>query len=99
MFDLVKYLVSVRSTLGIPEMGRLTETPAFPKEGAEKNNRLLGQVQRFNDTEPRIFMNQSTSFVSLAFPLLTGAPIIYGDRNPMKTSSCDGLRSNTRVTN
>ena len=32
-FHLVKYLVSVRPTLTVLEMGRLCETPVFPKEG------------------------------------------------------------------
>jgi hypothetical protein len=35
-FDLVKYLVSVRPTLTPPEMRHWSETPAFPKEGAGK---------------------------------------------------------------
>ena len=35
-FNLVKYLVSVRATLTVSEMGRLSEIPAFPKEGARK---------------------------------------------------------------
>jgi hypothetical protein len=74
-FDLVKYLVSVQATLTPQEFERLRQTSAFPKEGAGKNNRLPGQVQKLNDTKPRISMNQSTSFVSLAYLLLTGVPI------------------------
>ena len=62
----------------------------FRRKVREKNDRLLGQVRKFNDTEPIIFMSQPTSFVSLAYLLLTGAPIMNGDRNPMKASPCSG---------
>ena len=49
-FDLVKYLVSVRSTLTILEIVRLRETAAFPKEGAGKEQTAAGtssKVQRY----------------------------------------------------
>ena len=45
--DLVKYLVSVRSTLTFPEMKRLRETPAFPKEGGRKE-------QSTSETSPNV---------------------------------------------
>ena len=35
-FDLVKYLLSARSTLTVSGMRRLSEIPMFPKEGAGK---------------------------------------------------------------
>ena len=49
-FDLVKYLVSVRSTLTLLEMKHLSQTPAFPKEGASKGQSVPGispKVQRY----------------------------------------------------
>ena len=49
-FHLVKYLVSVRPALTVLEMGRLIETPAFPKEGGEKEQSAAGtspKVQRY----------------------------------------------------
>jgi hypothetical protein len=58
----------------------------FRRKAVGKNSLLLGQVQTLNDTEPRISMSPSTSFVSLACLLFTGAPIIIGVRNPMKAS-------------
>ena len=49
-FDLVKYLVSVRSTLTFLEMTHLRETPVFPKEVAAKEQSAAGtspNVQRY----------------------------------------------------
>jgi hypothetical protein len=49
-FDLVKHSVFVRPTMTVPEMGRLSETPAFPKEGAGKEQSAAGtspKVQRY----------------------------------------------------
>jgi hypothetical protein len=49
-FDLVKYLVSVQSTLTDLEMGQLSETPAFLKEGAGREQSAAGtspKVQRY----------------------------------------------------
>lgn len=40
--DLVKYLVSVRSTLTFQEMVHLSNTPAFLKEGAGKEQSAAG---------------------------------------------------------
>ena len=48
-YDLVKYLVSIQSTLTPPEIDRLRQTSAFPKEGAGKEQLATGpsrKVQR-----------------------------------------------------
>jgi hypothetical protein len=48
-YDLVKYLVSVQSTLTSQEIERLRQTAAFPKEGAGKEQLTTGpsrKVQR-----------------------------------------------------
>ncbi len=48
-FDLVKYLVSIQSTLSSQEIDRLRHTSAFPKEGAGKEQLASGpgrKVQR-----------------------------------------------------
>jgi hypothetical protein len=47
VFDLVKYLVSVRSSLTWREMRYLSETPVFPKEGA-------GNEQSAAETSPKV---------------------------------------------
>ncbi|KAI9511382.1 hypothetical protein F5148DRAFT_1172037 [Russula earlei] len=45
-FDLVKYLVSIQSTLTEDEIERLRHTPAFPKEGAGKEQSVLGSTRK-----------------------------------------------------
>jgi hypothetical protein len=53
-FDLVKYLVSVQSTLTVPEVRLLSQTPAFPKEGAGKEQSTAGtspKVQRYRSKD------------------------------------------------
>ena len=47
-YDLVKYLVSIQSTLASQEFERLRQTSAFPKEGVEKEQLATSRkVQRF----------------------------------------------------
>ena len=49
-FHLVNYLVSVRPTLTVVDMGHLSEAPAFPKEGGGKEQSVAGtspKVQRY----------------------------------------------------
>ena len=45
-YDLVKYLVSVQSTLTSQEIERLRKTSAFPKEGAGKEQLATGPIRK-----------------------------------------------------
>ena len=45
-FDLVKYLVSIQSTLTSEELDRLRQTSAFPREGAGKEQLAAGTIRK-----------------------------------------------------
>jgi hypothetical protein len=84
-FDLVKYLVSVRSTLTVPEMGHLSETPAFPKEGAEKGQSAAG-------TSPNVQRNRANDlYEPIDIFRELGLPIIdWGANNQWRPNSDEG---------
>jgi Protein of unknown function (DUF3684) len=84
-FDLVKYLVSVWSTLTVPEMGSLRETPAFPKEGAGKEQSAAGtspNVQRYRAKD--LYMPIDV-FRELGLPIMD-----WGANNQWRPESNEG---------
>ena len=84
-FDLVKYLVSIRSTLTVPEMGHLSETRAFPKEGAGKERsavRTSPKVQRYRAN----YLYEPTDiFRELGLPIID-----WGANNEWRPESNEG---------
>ena len=84
-FDLVKYLVSVRSTLTFLEMRRLSETPAFPKEGAGKEQsaaKTSPKVQRYRAKE---LYEPIDIFRELGLPIID-----WGANNQWRPESDEG---------
>ena len=83
-FDLVKYLVSVQSTLTVPEMGRLSGTSAFPKEGAGKEQSAAGTSPKVQRYRARDLYEPIDIFREL------GLPIIDWGTNQWRPESYEG---------
>ena len=111
-FDLVKYLVSVRSTLTAPETGRLSrvvlkmrrlsqavlkmgrlsqtvpemsETPAFPKEGAGKEQLVAGTSPKIRLYRAKYLYEPIDIFRELGLPIID-----WGANNQWRPESKEG---------
>jgi hypothetical protein len=84
-FDLVKYLVTVRSTLTDPEMGHLNETPAFPKEGAEKEQSAAGTSPKVQRYRAKDLYEPIDIFRELGLPIID-----WGANNQWRPESDEG---------
>jgi Protein of unknown function (DUF3684) len=84
-FDLVKYLVSVRSTLTDPEMGRLSETPAFPKEGRGKQQLVAGKSPKVKQYRAKDLYEPIDIFRELGLPIID-----WGINNQWSPESDEG---------
>ena len=80
--DLVKYLVSVQSTLTAQELERLRHTSAFPKEGTDKEPPTGHKVQRYKAMD---LYEPIDIFRELGLPLID-----WGVDNRWKPSSDEG---------
>ena len=69
-FDLVKYLTSVRSFLTVPEIGHLSETPAFPKEGVGKEQLAAGTSAKVQPYRARDLYEPIDIFRDLDLPIV-----------------------------
>jgi Protein of unknown function (DUF3684) len=100
-FDLVKYLVSVQPPLTDPEMGRLSETPAFPKEGTgkEQSAAASGTSSKLERNKAKDLYEPIDIFRELGLPIID-----WGTNNKWNPKSNEGkffpeLRLNSLVTN
>jgi hypothetical protein len=84
-FDLVKYLVSVRSTLTVPEMGRLSETPAFAKEGAGKERSAAETSPKVQRYRAKDLYEPIDIFRELGLPIID-----WGANNQWRPKSDEG---------
>jgi Protein of unknown function (DUF3684) len=83
IFDLVKYLVSIQSTLSPQELERLRQTSAFTKEGAGKEQSAPGRnPQRFKAMD---LYEPVEIFRELGLPIID-----WGVDNRWKPSSDEG---------
>lgn len=86
IYDLVKYLVAVQTTLSPEELERLRMTAAFPKEQSDK------VVQDSKDNAERFRANQLyeplDEFRELGLPLID-----WGVKNKWKSGSEEGTLS------
>jgi hypothetical protein len=73
-FDIVKYLVSIQSTLAAPEMGRLSETFAFPKEGAGKGQSAAGTSPKVQRYRAKDLYEPIDIFRELGLPIIDWGP-------------------------
>lgn len=84
-FDLIKYLVSVRSTLTVPELRRLSETPAFPKEGEGKEHSAAETSPKVQRYKARDLYEPTDFFRGLGLPIID-----WGTNNQWRPESDEG---------
>jgi len=69
-YDLVKYLVSVQSTLTSQEIERLRKTSAFPKEGAGKEQLATGPIRKVQRHKAMDLYEPVDIFRELGLPIV-----------------------------
>jgi hypothetical protein len=84
-FDLIKYLVSVRSTLTVPELGRLSETPSFPKECTGKEQLDSGTSAKVQRYRAKDLYEPTDTFRELGLPIID-----WGANNRWRPESYEG---------
>jgi Protein of unknown function (DUF3684) len=84
-FDLVKYLVSVWSTLTDPEMNDLRNTPAFPKEDAGKELSAAGTGPKLERYRAKELYEPIDIFRELGLPVID-----WGVNNQWSSESDEG---------
>ena len=84
-FDLVKYLVSVRPILTVQEIERLSETPAFPREGAGKKQSAAGTGPNVQQYRAKDFYEPIDIFRELGLPIID-----WGANNRWRPESDEG---------
>ena len=91
--DLVKYLVSIQSTLTPQELERLRHTSAFLKEGADKEPPLPSTGRKVQRHKAMDLYEPVDTFRELGLPLID-----WGVDNRWKPSSDEGeLLSQIRI--
>jgi hypothetical protein len=84
-FDLVKYLVSIQSTLSPQEVERLRQTSAFPKEGAEKEQSAAGTSRKVKRHRAMDLYEPIDTFRELGLPVMD-----WGADNRWRPTSDEG---------
>ena len=84
-FDLVKYLVSIQTTLSPQEHERLRHTSAFPKEGAGKEESATGGVRKIQRYKAMDLYEPIDVFRELGLPVVD-----WGVDNRWRPSSDEG---------
>jgi hypothetical protein len=84
-FDLVKYLASIRLTLTVPEVRRLSETPAFPKEDAGKEQSAAGTSPKVQRYRAKDLYEPIDIFRELGLPIID-----WGANNQWRPESDEG---------
>ena len=69
-FDLVKYLVFIQSTLAVPEVRLLSQTPAFPKEGVGKEQSVPGISPKIRRYRAKDLYEPIDIFRELGLPII-----------------------------
>jgi hypothetical protein len=84
-YDLVKYLVSIQSTLTPQEIERLRQTSAFPNEGAGKEQLTTGQTRKVPRHRAMDLYEPVDTFRELNLPIID-----WGGDNRWKPMSDEG---------
>jgi hypothetical protein len=84
-FDLVKYLVSIQSTLSPQEVDRLRQTSAFPKEGAGKEQSAAGTTRKVQRHKAMDLYEPVDIFRELGLPVMD-----WGADNRWRPTSEEG---------
>jgi hypothetical protein len=84
-FDLVKYLVSIQSTLTSQEVEKLRQTSAFSKEGARKEQSAAGTTRKVQRHKAMDLYEPVEIFRELGLPIMD-----WGGDNRWRPTSDEG---------
>lgn len=84
-FDLIKYLVSIQSTLAPQEFERLRNTSAFPKEGSGKEQSAPGAGRKIQRHKAMDLYEPVETFRELGLPIID-----WGAGNRWRPASEEG---------
>jgi Protein of unknown function (DUF3684) len=84
-YDLVKYLVSIQSTLTSQEFERLRQTSAFPREGAGKEQSAAGTIRKVQRNRAMDLYEPLDIFRELGLPVMD-----WGADNRWRPTSDEG---------